>query len=152
MRPISHCLNEQLLTICQRVWQLEALNSKVKNYLLPPLADQCTVVSYNNNCLVINTNNASWATELRYRLPELRDNLRKQGFYKLSSIKIIMNEKSNLKHKPQRSSLTPPILSRVAQNALHEASKKCNYQPLKEALLRLAIGKRDDSEADKEID
>jgi len=137
IRPINRCLNHQLRAICQKSVQLDEINAKVKEYLPESLADYCLVGSFNKGCLLITTTNASWATKLRYALPELRDNLRKNaGFYQLMSIKVTLLETQY--QQPLVKPKSPSSLSTSSRNAIRAASELCTYIPLKEALNQLA--------------
>lgn len=89
MRSISHCLNQQLVDICQRSVQLEELSNKLSQWLPTELVGECQVGSFNKGCLILITSNAAWASQIRYLIPELRDKLRTEaGLYQLSSIKV----------------------------------------------------------------
>jgi hypothetical protein len=91
MRPINLCFNKQIIDICQRAAELEALNIRVKTYLPENLREFCSVGSFEKGCLILTTPDAVWATQLRYALPNLRDLLRKEaGLYQLSAIKVIV--------------------------------------------------------------
>lgn len=140
MRSIRRCLNKQLTDICQHSMQLEELDCKIAKLLPPNLAPECRVGSFNKGCLVLTTTNAAWASQLRYALPELRDNLRKEaGMYQLSSIKITVIEPINQYDKPA-SHIIPHTLSDKAKATIISESQQCSYQPLKKALLHLADG------------
>ena len=125
MRRINSFLNQKLIDICQQAVQLEDLNSKIKAFLDEDLKDHCSVGSFNNGCLLMVVDNAVWASQLRYVLPELRDKLRKDaGIYQLSSIKIsigTMEEKRILKPKHI------PKLSHKARNTITELSLQCTH-------------------------
>src|SRR5258708_27131306 len=90
IRPISRCLNSQMRNLCQRVMQLEELNNKIKAYLDKPLSQCCQAAAFEEGYLLISVPDATWATELRYRLPQLRTKLRQDGLHQLTSIKIIL--------------------------------------------------------------
>lgn len=139
MRPINRCLNNQLLEICQRAVKLDSIDSKLKQYLPVHLAEYCQAGSFNKGCLTITTTSAAWATELRYSLPVLRDQLRKEaGLYQLTSIKI-----SIVDAQIQTCSTKPTnkiTLSFEARHAIRTAGEQCDYLPLKEALIQLAEG------------
>jgi len=139
MRRINRCLNKQLADICHRAVQLDELNLKVKQLLPESLRAHCHVGSFGKGCLLLVVDKAEWATELRYGLPELRDNLRqKAGIYQLSSIKIEIADDSgqlaSVKVKPENS----PSLSTAARDACRNAGETCSYDPLKRVLLNLA--------------
>lgn len=137
MRSISRCLNKQLTDLCQRSMQLEDLSTKVAQLLPPPLAAACHVGSFNKGCLVLITNNAAWASQLRYSIPELRDKLRKEsGMYQLLSIKVTIADAIVISKKTVRN--TGKNLSEKAKASIISESEHCNYQPLKKALLQLA--------------
>ncbi|KTD28006.1 MULTISPECIES: DUF721 domain-containing protein [Legionella] len=138
VRSINRCLNDQLRGICQRIIQLDELNHKIKALLSSPLRDNCQVGSFNKGCLLLTTSN-TWATELRYSLPDLRDKLRKAGLYQLTAIKIaiIDNDQSIACEKDKKI-----LLSSSAKDSIRTASELCSYPPLKAALYHLADEKR----------
>jgi hypothetical protein len=138
MRRISQCLNTRLVDICQRTMQLEELNLKLSHYLPLSLKNHCHAGSFSKGCLTIVANDAAWGSQLRYALPELRDDLRaKAGFYQLSSIKIsIMTNDTHLFKK--RAIKKAPHLSQKARHTIQSIGKQCHYLPLKNALLQLA--------------
>jgi len=139
MRSISRCLNKQLAEICQRSVQLEELANKIAQLLPAALAKECQVGSFNKGCLVLTTNNAAWASQLRYAVPELRDKLRKEaGMYQLSSIKITVVEPATSYEKPAQQK--NHLLSEKAKATIISESQHCNYEPLQKALLHLADG------------
>ena len=136
MRSISHCLNKQLADICQRAVQLEALANKIRKLLPESLAKECNVGSFNQGCLVLTTTNGVWASQLRYVVPELRDQLRKEGgIYQLSSIKVIVVESITSNEKPDQ--LPKHSLSEKAKATIISESQRCTYEPLQKALLHL---------------
>ena len=138
MRQINRCLNKQLLDMCQRTMLLDDLNSKLKMYLQPSLHKHCAIGSFNKGCLVITTDNAAWATELRYEIPALRDRLRKDaGLYQLLSIQIKVVEERVHQAKPGKVVKTHQ-LSSTARHTILTAGEECDYQPLKAALFKLA--------------
>ncbi|MDI1351626.1 MAG: DUF721 domain-containing protein [bacterium] len=138
MRSIRHCLNKQLVDICQRSLQLEELSTKVIQLLPANLASWCQVGSFNKGCLVLTTSNAAWASQLRYAIPELRDKLRKAGMYQLSSINVVIAESSQSYNK-----IASPVsheLSDKAKASIISESQNCSYEPLQRALIHLAHG------------
>lgn len=134
MRRINRCLNKQLIDLCQRSLVIDNLNNQLKDYLPKTLINHCTIASFNRGCLLIVTNNI-WATELRYCLPQLRDNLRsKAGLYQLSSIKIQIVP-----------DITSPLLAKLTtQDLTPNSPNKINkvHSPLKELLLALVDEKK----------
>lgn len=125
MRHINRCLNAQLSTICQKAMHLEVLNSTLKKLLPENLREHCHAGSFNKGCLLIIANDANWASQLRFYVPELRDRLRKEaGLYQLCSIKIELNStiaplKSRvvLKTAPSLSDSARDVITREIENA-----------------------------------
>lgn len=140
MRRINRCLNKQLADLYQQAIQLDELNHQLALYLPPTLRTGCSIGSFIKGCLVIVASNAGVATELRYYLPTLRDQLRKEaGLYQLLSIKVQMvTTLSPHITTTNRKASTSHQLSSLARNAARNASDLCTYPPLKDALLRLA--------------
>lgn len=135
MRRINRCLNKQLRDICQRAVQMDEMQLKVNHYLPESLRAHCRVGSFHKGCLVVVVATADWATELRYSLPALRDDLRqKAGVYQLISIKIqIAEDPAKTATKPVKPA-RKAVLSQSAKEALRNAEALCNYEPLKAAL------------------
>ena len=133
MRHITHCLNTRLVEICERTIQLETLDLIINNYLPEELKTRCHVGSFNQGCLILTIDCQSWATQLRFMLPELRDFLRREAkLYQLSSIKITIITPSNRKKKS-----SAKLLSNNARTTIRNSADKCTYEPLKEALYKL---------------
>lgn len=142
MRSIKYCLNKQLIEICMKSNEIARINEILLQFLPQHLHDFCQVASYTRGCLMLNVA-AHWATELRYSLPDLRDNLRSKGkLYNLTSIRLqIKSQNSAGKHSKPNAKQT--VLSSEAQAAIITAGKECTFKPLRHALLKLA-GKGED--------
>lgn len=139
MRRINRCLNKQLVNLCHRAAQLDELNLKVKQLLPANLQEHCHVGSFNKGYLLLMVEKAEWATELRYCLPELRDNLRKKaGMYQLISIEVLIGDAARLAKSVKHEIARSPSLSATAREACRNASELCSYDPLKKVLLHLA--------------
>ena len=118
MRRISQYLSKPLLEIAEQAVQLKGLNAKLQALLHEPLRDHCQIGSFNKGCLVITTTDAAWATQLRYEIPRLRDELRaKAGLYKLLSIQIKVVDKPVNQVVPTQPKPSRP-LSAAAKAAL----------------------------------
>ena len=93
MRHVRDCLNAPFKELYTRSQQTEQLTHALKKHLPDLLQDHCQVISYQRGCLRIATSNASFATQLRYLLPELRDQLRQQEAWRqLGSIDLIIED------------------------------------------------------------
>lgn len=139
MRRIHQCLNTKLSEIYQAALMISELNAKLSNYLPEHLRAHFSVGSFNQGCLVLITPDPVWASQLRYHLPELREDLRKKaGIYQLASIKISVSAGDSL--QPITPPMTFPPLSAKARDTILAGSEQCDYDPLKTALKKLASG------------
>ncbi|STX29994.1 Zn-ribbon-containing, possible RNA-binding protein-like protein [Legionella beliardensis] len=137
MRPINRCLNKQLVTLCQQVMQLDSLNSKLAQFIPAHLQPHCYAGSFNKGCLLLITDDAVWATEIRYIIPELRDYLRKEaGLYQLININVHVTQSQDVKNT--RKPLKGQPISPKTRHTIRNIGDLCHYSPLKEALYRLA--------------
>ena len=140
MKHISRCVNHRLQTICQQAIALKELNRKISDYLPDLLREHFFVGSYVGGCMVLMTDDSVWASQLRYSLPEIRNQLRSEGgIYNLSSIKITVVPES-LPKKPRLK--TTQCLSKKARENIMSESEACQYAPLKEALRQLGDGNK----------
>jgi hypothetical protein len=141
MRRINQCLNKQLLSICQRAIDLDELNHKVLSHLPENLRSRCTVASFNKGCLLLVIADAAHASELRFCLPTLRDDLRAAGLHQLISIKTQINTSPIApmnKGQQQTKQVDEKPLSEKTRKTFQQAAQNCSYQPLKELLERIA--------------
>ncbi len=138
MRRIHQCLNTKLSEIYKAALVIGELNTKLSSYLPVHLREHFSVGSFNQGCLVLITPDPVWASQLRYHLPELRDDLRtKAGIYQLASIKISVSAGGVI--QPFTSKMTFPPLSTKARDTILAGSEQCDYDPLKAALKKLAL-------------
>ena len=85
-----NCINNNMLELYKKTAETEHLSEKVTNHLPERFKSNVTIASYDKGQLVLRANTAPLRTELRYLLPDLRDNLRqKESLYTLIDIKII---------------------------------------------------------------
>lgn len=140
MPSIAHCLRQPLAALGQDTLQLQALTKTVHSLLPPQLALQCQVSHFSKEGrLLLTTSQATWASQLNYFIPELRDKLRKEaGLHQLSSIKVKVQDPSLYKKTTPKAPFT---LSDQTKATIISESQLCSYQPLKKALLHLALGK-----------
>ena len=138
MRRITHCLNPTLTVLCKRAIELESLTATVQYYLPKSDKAQCTVGSFNKGCLILIVTDPVWASVLRYSLPELRDNLRREaGLYQLITIKINVALESNTTTQTSAPSTLIQGLSDSARQQILTSGEQCTYPPLKQALTHL---------------
>lgn len=136
MKSIRYCLNKQLADLCKHAVELEELALIVTKLLPANLAPYCKFSSFNKNCLVIIATDASWASQIRYALPELRDKLRQSGIYQLSSIKVTVDNQKE-EYKKTKKVVHYQLTEETKKSIINE-SEHCSYEPLQKALLNLA--------------
>ena len=83
MEPIDQLLNSGILkSIRQKSQQLVYLNQLVQTVLDNELKPHCQVANYEKGMLTLATDNAAFATQLRYQTPELIKILQQQSPFK----------------------------------------------------------------------
>lgn len=139
MRRAYQCLDPKLQALCQRAVQYSNLQEKVIPFLPEAYQPHCQVGSYQQGTLVLTVQDPVWASQLRYVLPELRDSLRQNGFYQLINIEVQVLAKMQDKgmNTPKAKPATSKI-SKRAQQMIAEGSQSCSYEPLQQALAKLA--------------
>lgn len=78
-KKIAECLNPSLSQLCQHAMILESLTLRIAPYLPPNCQNHCRVIAFQRGCLILQIQDATLATTLRYALPELRDRLRHEA-------------------------------------------------------------------------
>ncbi|KTC66424.1 Zn-ribbon-containing, possible RNA-binding protein-like protein (plasmid) [Legionella adelaidensis] len=136
MLQISSCFNEKLLEICKQAHNVEIVQKEIFQLLPSPFHQYVRVGSFNQGSLILQTNDAVWASQLRFLLPDIRDQLRKiNGFQHLRAIKLIIAPELQEKTEKRKST---PALTNKTKELLLDAAKECEYAPLKKALENLA--------------
>ncbi|KTC99298.1 hypothetical protein Lgee_1236 [Legionella geestiana] len=141
MRPLLDCLNPLLRDLFQRADALKAQNAMLQRHLPESLRGHCRVASLHRGVMTLITDNATWATPLRYALPSLRDALRQhEKLYQLTSIQIRVEEPQPVSNVTKK---MPSGLPEPAREALQSIAADCTHAPLRSALRRLA-GKKEE--------
>lgn len=95
MPHISKCFNRSIVQIKEQVDKLQDIQRVIINYIPKDMQNICKISSFHNGCLVLTVEDSIWASQIRFLIPEIRDNLRKNhNFYELSSIKIMINRET----------------------------------------------------------
>lgn len=78
-----------LRDLYSRTVDIAILQEKLYSYLPRPLQEHIVAVSYNNFTLHLHTDNAAWATRLRFKIPEILEIARNKCLLtKLQTIRI----------------------------------------------------------------
>ena len=147
---------KQLLNSSQsRLQHLIKTSQQLSNYivLLPkvlPLefADHCRVASYQRGQLLIHVDNATWATQLRYRVPDLLSALRSDHHcFGLTNIKVQVNPAFHKTEHPEPKKPVPKpgIMSASTAQYIKETAEHVNDSNLQKALLKLATHQKKSS-------
>jgi hypothetical protein len=129
----------ELAELTQQALRLEKLQILLQEILPPELKQQVRAISFANSCLLLEISNSSTATLLRYYTPTLLGQIRQHAeFASIASIKQQIkpleapSQKSFKKIKPRAA------YSKNASLLLAQVADKIQYEPLKQALLKLS--------------
>lgn len=140
MRPINECFNQKLAKIYKQSLEANNLTKIIHKFLPEFLHIHCKVGSFYEGTLTILTTNSGCANQLRFLLPELRDNLRKyENLYQLTNIKVKID---NPEIKKTKKIKIKKDFSDKARTIINELAQQCEYAPLKEALIKLSRKKK----------
>lgn len=135
MRHINQCFTSEIAKICQQAMSLESLNESIIEFLPQECKAYCKVSSFNKGHLILKVSDPIWLTPLRFLIPSLRDNLRREArIYQLATITIQVA----YPEIDSKKLIEKTILSVTNKEAIILASEKCSYLPLKKALKHLA--------------
>lgn len=139
-----HTLIQQQTTavlpgLSQKITQLQRFNILWQKYIDIKLAKYSRVANWRDGRLIIEIDNASWATHIRYALPELLIKLKTEP--ELADLRYIewyiqpvkINASVSMRRKP------PALLSAENSQLMLEAAKHMPHEKLKRALLALAV-------------
>ena len=135
MNSISDLLesSDKLSQLCDHIEKLDALQTKLRDYLDPPLNKHVIIADYRQKTLVLHTDSAAWATKLRYRTPELlalfRDDL--PG---LRSIRIKNPPVETTVEKTRHAAKASPD----TVDTIRQVADRITEPPLRSVLLRIA--------------
>lgn len=89
LKKAVNCLNPNLIKIYKKTAEIEQLSAKIIKHLPSQLQSKIHIASFDKGQLVLKAIDPAIRTELRYLLPELRENLRsKEQLYSLVNIRI----------------------------------------------------------------
>jgi len=89
MKHITRCFSQDLIKICHQSFKSQKWQHVVREFLKGPLANHVMVGEYQKGKLTLVVDCPLWGSELRMRLSELRDFLRKeQNCYDLMFIQV----------------------------------------------------------------
>lgn len=139
-KTLETILNQQdpqsiLGFIQKKVIQLNQLN-EIWQKNSPDLATHSRIANFREGCLVIEIDNASWATRLRYVIPDLIKKLVK--YTPLNTLKEIKWYIQPTTHTISQASQLVPVLSDHSAQLLKNTALSIRMKELQEALIRLS--------------
>lgn len=135
MRPISDLLesSDKLSQICDHIEKLSGLQTKLRDYLEPPMNEHVIIADYRQKTLVFHADSAAWATKLRYRTPEILKLFRND----LPGIRTIRIKNPPVETREQATRHAARASSDTV-DTIREVAGRIDDPPLRSALLRIA--------------
>jgi hypothetical protein len=131
----SQLLDQARLPLLERARKLSRFEQAVLPLLPADLAAHCKVLNLKSEILVLATPSPAWAGRLRFAVPELIKQLKRELGLDVRKVE--------LKIQPQRTeprtATKPPLrISMASATLLAQTARGIDHPPLQEALLRLA--------------
>ncbi len=123
-------------TLIHRARHLEQLTTELQNYIRPPLSQHCAVTNFNTETLVLHTDSPVWATQLRYRSPDILKYMQGQrGLETLRTVRIrvLLPDSGPRNRRSQRMAISP-----ATAKLLRDVAASIPDPVLRSALLRLS--------------
>ena len=128
---------QHLQQILSKVDCLGLQQARLRQCLDPRLAPHVSVANFRDNTLILACDSAAWATELRYQIPGLLQQLKQDPqFLGLKKIEHYVEPRKI--QPPSTARGGPQKISREAADSLRSIAKGETHQKLKQALLNLA--------------
>ncbi len=137
-KPIKRLMGKYLLkNVLDKAYQLMAINRSFIQLLPENIAQHCRVMNLKKKTLLIEADNASIATQLRYCAPELLQKMQaKPLFAEIQTLKYCVRPKVSTIEKK-----TPPPTKPISEDTnqlIEQTAQSIPHPELKAALLRLA--------------
>lgn len=137
--------NQLLLTILHKLNELKEWDNLLRHYLDLEVAQHCQVTKFEKNCLFVIVTNGSWATRLRFQIPELLKKLKTHAG--LENLNGIICKTRPLHHpKSYKSKTRTPIarLSEQTAQVILTMASTVNDLKIRQILERIASYKSHD--------
>lgn len=123
----------RLSRLCNHIQLLGRLQTKLRDYLDPPLNEHVIIADYRENTLVIHTDGSAWAERTRYRTPDILV-LFKDDLPGIRTVRI----KNPPVEAPLQVSRRPVKVSHDTVEAIRQVADRIADPPLRAVLLRIA--------------
>ncbi|MES2998438.1 MAG: DUF721 domain-containing protein [Pseudomonadota bacterium] len=122
--------------IQKKVLELKKINQLWQTEISSDLGEHSRVANFRDCCLVIEIDNAAWATRLRYLIPDLIKKLPKHPA--LQSLKHIEWYIQPHFHPSVAKKHLPPVLTEASTQLLQTAAENIKVKSLQTALVKLS--------------
>jgi hypothetical protein len=129
----------ELAAIRQHSRWLQILNQQVRAWLPAALQAHVAVANYRGGLLVLHADAAAWATQLRFFTPKILQAWRETDLPALEHIKVKI---ATTRPEPEKAGGTLH-LSEPAAAMIESAAASIAYDPLRQAMQRLAARRGD---------
>lgn len=142
-QAITHVLQQDsygLGAIFAKLAQLKELNKILSEHLDSKLVNHCQVVNLVDNQLIVITHNAIWATQFRFQIPQLLNQLQQRP--ELKGLKAIQCKISPTHHDPRfvEATIDQPMSRLSTETALRiqEMAKTISHEKLQQVMEKIA--------------
>lgn len=131
--------NKTIRNILDRLNDLKELNRLLSKYVDSETSKHCQIIKYEKNCLFVIVDNGNWATQLRFRIPDLMAKLRLHaGLENISGIICKTRPAAGLVKTPKLTTRTVATLSAKTAESLLETAKTIKDPKLRAIIERIA--------------
>lgn len=127
--------NSQLYKITQRAQKLNHLNFILQQVMPPQFSAHCVLANINNQTIIIHTDNANYASLLRFQAATLCKAVSEHASQNVTKLEVRVKPSFQA---IQPSNPNPFLLPSNAANSLSQTADNLDDGPLKTALLKLA--------------
>lgn len=142
-QAITHVLQQDskvLSTLFDKLKQLKQLNQLLAEYLDAKLVTHCQVANLENGSLIVITDNAIWATQFRFQIPDLLPKLRQHpALYHLKNIACKIRPAQGKRQIPEAEQPRPmPRLSINTAEIILATASSIKHDKLQAVMRRIA--------------
>ncbi|MET1254046.1 DciA family protein [Aliikangiella maris] len=83
----------EIKPLLDKLAKIKTLNNTLEHKLNATLKKHCRVVNIRQNTLVIAASSPAWANKLRFQVTDLLEYFRKNGYFGLANIEVIVQPK-----------------------------------------------------------
>ena len=115
---------------------IQQLQSKLHEYLGPPLNTHCILANHKNDILILHADSPTWAAKLRYLTPDILSYMHQQCH--ITKLKTIRIKVMPTIISPVKTSTRQLTLSATSAKLMNDVANTMSDQALRASLLKLA--------------